>query len=691
MKFIKPLSLLVFISVQLMGQAVSVELIQSEGSWTLNRGGNPYYIEGAGGSDFLGRLSEYGGNSIRTWGTDDNTQILLDSAHSLGLTVCMGLWVGHQEHGFDYDNESAVANQLAEFKGWVEKYKDHPAVLFWALGNEVELGVSYNNLNLKVWDAINEISEMVHEVDGNHPTLTVTAGLSAQKLADIRERAPDLDLLGVNCYGCIGGVENTIDQGGWEKPYIITEWGPNGQWESPSTNWGATIELTSTQKAALYFDRYNSAILNDSDKVIGSYVFLWGNKFEETPTWYGLFFDGLETEAVDMMTYHWSGSYPENRAPKIISAKLNGQSVNESVTIRDEGDNEIVLEVEDENPATLTFEYLIQPEIGDNGTVSDETQVLPYIPGLFSEASGAKGIFTTPENLTNYRLFYFVRDDDGNIALGNIPFRVQLDPLVSEDPNIFFASRDTYVRDGEFKTADLGESDFSRLVTRLSENKDQGFIREAYVGFDLSSVNEGMNTATVELYGGGTENVQTVIYGIGDLPWSESRLSWDSKYDNAQLIALDTITLGDEERYYKWNVKDYVFRELASGKDVISFVFRNITVHPQLTIWDSRETRPNPPRIVFDFNGDDLVVSNQAKFANKITIYPNPTENILKINGATDQLSRYEIRSIHGIMLKSGNLTRGNEEIDLSLLTSGVYTVVVKSKGGTFKKRFFVK
>ena len=34
-----------------------------------------------------------------------------------------------------------------------------------------------------------------------------------------------------------------------------------------------------------------------------------------------------------------------------------------------------------------------------------------------------------------------------------------------------------------------------------------------------SGINESMNSATVELYGGGTEGVKTVIYGIGDLPW----------------------------------------------------------------------------------------------------------------------------------------------------------------------------
>ncbi len=687
MKLIQ-LLLLLFLSTQLFSQAVTVELVESDGNWTLLRGGDPYYIKGAGGSDFLDRLADYGGNSVRTWGTDENTLTLLDSAHSLGLTVCMGLWVGHQQHGFDYNNESAVTEQLEGFRKWVEEYKDHRAVLLWAIGNEVELGVSYSSLNLKVWDAINDISEMIHQVDGKHPTLTVTAGLSSTKLSDIMQRAPDLDMLGVNCYGCIGGVENTIDQGVWNKPYLITEWGPNGQWESPSTSWGATLELTSTQKAALYFDRYENEILPDTDKLVGSYVFLWGNKFEETPTWYGLFFDGYETEAVDVMTYHWSGVYPANRAPKITSVTLNGQAVNQNVVIKSEEDNRIILEVEDEDVNSLTFEYLIQPESGDEGAISDETHVLPYIPGLFTQTNATEGIFSTPDNLNEYRLFYFVRDNDGNIALGNFPFQVKLDPLVSDDPTIIFADRDAYIRDGAFEAEDHGVTDFERLLTRLSDNKDQGFIRETYVGFDLSSVNEAMETATVELYGGGTEGVKTVIYGIGDLPWRENTISWNTRYEDDELVPLDTIEISAELKYHQWNVRHYVFNRLASGDDFLSFVFRNITVDPKITTWASRETRPNPPRIVFDFNGGDLVLGIPPSSQRDLRIYPNPSSEVINIR-TQHSIEKYEITSLEGKVIQSGLYM--NDTIDIISLGTGIYILKLYGRDTLLQNRFYRK
>ena len=105
---------------------VSIKLVNNQ--YKLFRYGEPYFIKGAGGKLHYDRLAQYGGNSIRTWGTD-NAKAILDEAERLGLTVTLGLWVGHQGHGFDYDNEAAVAQQLERFRQDVLKYKDHPALI----------------------------------------------------------------------------------------------------------------------------------------------------------------------------------------------------------------------------------------------------------------------------------------------------------------------------------------------------------------------------------------------------------------------------------------------------------------------------------------------------------------------------------------------------------------------------------
>ncbi len=112
-----------------MAEATPVELKRTKGSWALLRGGEPYFIRGAGGNHSLELLAAAGANSVRTWDAED-LEPLLDEAHALGLTVTVGIWLGHQRHGFDYDDPEQVAEQRQRVRRAVLRYKDHPAVLF---------------------------------------------------------------------------------------------------------------------------------------------------------------------------------------------------------------------------------------------------------------------------------------------------------------------------------------------------------------------------------------------------------------------------------------------------------------------------------------------------------------------------------------------------------------------------------
>ena len=134
----------------------------------------PYYIKGAGAKSTLENLKKLT-NSIRIWST--NNKSYLDSAHKYGLTVTLGLWVAQERNGFNYDDEYAVAGQIALLKKDILKLKDHPALLMWGIGNEVDLQYS----NFKVWETIEEIAKFIKKVDPNHPTVTVIAGLTHQR------------------------------------------------------------------------------------------------------------------------------------------------------------------------------------------------------------------------------------------------------------------------------------------------------------------------------------------------------------------------------------------------------------------------------------------------------------------------------------------------------------------------------
>lgn len=403
---------------------IKVELVQqADGQWQLLRGGEPYFIRGVGGSEYMDEAVAYGANSLRTW-SPDGAQEVLDAAHARGMTVQMGLWVGQERQGFDYDDAKAVKGQLEGFRQVVREFKDHPALLLWGVGNEADLFYA----NYKVWDAIDDIAEMIHEEDPNHPTTTVTAGLDVAEVQLIKERAPNIDIYGINTYAGLLGIGKELRMYGWDRPYIIAEWGPNGHWEVPKTQWGAAIEQTSSEKAASYQLRYEKGIANDPAMCIGSYVFLWGQKQETTGTWYGLFLeDGTETEVMDVLEYVWTGEWPKNRAPGIKSATLNGLTRYDSPYVQANSTCTMMVEAFDPDDDNLTYVWEILPESTDIRSGGD-AEAKPE-PLKFREFFNENGElrFKAPMKEGAYRMFLYVYDGNGNAATMNMPFFVRED------------------------------------------------------------------------------------------------------------------------------------------------------------------------------------------------------------------------------------------------------------------------
>jgi hypothetical protein len=400
---------------------IKVEIKREQGQFKLYRGGLPYFIKGA---VFVGDqkdkfplsgIVERGGNSIRS------RPAMLDEAHRAGLSVLVNLPMRMEwADKFDYDDEAAVRRQFEQVKAIVVQYKDHPAVLLWSIGNE--LSVRYTNR--KVWDAVNQVARMIHEVDPHHPVMTVVGDWN--DLAEIRRRCPDLDLLGVNNYRTVERVPAQLRAAGWDKPYVVTEWGPSGDWQVPQTSWKAAIEETSTEKAQRYHDRYRNVMLKDTELCLGSYVFIWQWRRERTQTWYGMFLEtGERTEAVNVMQYLWSGAWPSNRAPRVTPLQIDAKPASDSVTLKPSTTHEAALETEDPDRDTLTFECQVLSEVPRAGYAGRGEQHPKSIPDLFRKTEGGRLTFIAPEQDGPYRLFVFVRDGKGNAATANIPFLVQ--------------------------------------------------------------------------------------------------------------------------------------------------------------------------------------------------------------------------------------------------------------------------
>ncbi|MET7028179.1 glycoside hydrolase family 2 TIM barrel-domain containing protein [Sediminicola luteus] len=406
-------------------EPAKVEVSKSDDKFQLLVNGEPFYIKGAG-LEFgnVAALAEHNANSFRTWRTDNGKKSateVLDEAHEYGLMVSMGIEVERERHGFDYDDEDAVQKQKERIKKEVLEIKDHPALLIWVIGNELNLNYS----NPKVWDAVNDISKMIHELDPNHPTTTTLAGIAQKEINYIKERCGDLDILSVQMYGDLPDVPKLIREYGWNGPYMVTEWGATGHWEVPTTDWGAPIEENSTLKAANYLKRYKGGIAADTIQCIGSYVFLWGNKQERTPTWYGVFLEnGKETESVGVMHYIWNGTWPENRTPQIASFVLDGKTAYNSVTLEKSKEYiaQVIIKDIENDPIAYRWEILPESEEVKEGGDHEARPEPVTIEGMEEKNGTLK--FKSPAP-GNYRLFVYADDGFNHEGTANIPFNVK--------------------------------------------------------------------------------------------------------------------------------------------------------------------------------------------------------------------------------------------------------------------------
>jgi hypothetical protein len=396
------------------------KVVKTPLGFQLMREGKPYYVKGLGGQVNFDKMVEVGANSLRTWGIEEAQQVL-DEAHKRGLTVMLGLWLQHERHGFDYDNTDKVLTQLNHFKSIVNKFKNHPALLLWGVGNELDLNYS----NPKCWNAVQDIAKYIHEVDPNHPTSTVTAGLDSLEVAHIVKRCPDIDIYCINTYGDIANVPSNVSKFGWKGPYMITEWGPNGYWESPKTSWGVSLEQSSTEKRIVYAERFKKYIEPNKNECLGSYAFLWGAKQEYTETWFGLFSkENKMTEPIDALQEVFTQKPIANPSPTIRSFTVNNKTAVDNITLKAEGKNEANFVVElPKNMGQAKYRWRIIQESTDKKSGGDQEDEAIEIGGLIKNGKSNNITFLAPKNAGQYRLFVSVLYND-KVAYSNIPFLV---------------------------------------------------------------------------------------------------------------------------------------------------------------------------------------------------------------------------------------------------------------------------
>ena len=221
-----------------------------------------------------------------------------------------------------------------------------------------------------IWREMNDLALLIKETDSNHPVMSVVANINASKIKAIQKYAPAIDILGINAYASASELTSKIRSYGWEKPYVLTEFGPPGPWEVEHTDWEAPIEPSSRDKMSHYYGSYQD-VDEDTLQCLGSYAFLWGNKQETTASWFGMLLeDGSKLPVADTMSFLWNGIWPENRSPLLDHVEI--PFANKRVKANKSFSFQVTYE--DPENDSLTYEWTLFKESEDRKIGGDKEE-----------------------------------------------------------------------------------------------------------------------------------------------------------------------------------------------------------------------------------------------------------------------------------------------------------------------------
>ena len=145
-------------------------------------------------------MQEAGINTIRVYSPIDNIDIL-NKIDEAGIKVITSF--GYNQNGY-YD----ILN--GTYIDYINKYKDHNAILLWELGNEYNYHPEWFSMNIDNWYlAMNNAAKKIKQIDKNHPVSTAHGEIPNNKA---REMGSNIDIWGINVYR-------------WDDPTpLIEEW-----------------------------------------------------------------------------------------------------------------------------------------------------------------------------------------------------------------------------------------------------------------------------------------------------------------------------------------------------------------------------------------------------------------------------------------------------------------------------------
>ena len=159
-------------------------------------------------------MVEAGINTIRVYAPIEEESVL-DEIDKAGLKVIIGF-------GYNQGGKNDIVS--GTFIDYVNKFKNHKAILMWELGNEYNYHPEWFDGDIKNWyKAMNDAAGVIHNNDPSHPVTTAHGDLPDVLALSM---SPNIDVWGMNVYRSVR-PETIFKE--WkkvsEKPMYLSETG----------------------------------------------------------------------------------------------------------------------------------------------------------------------------------------------------------------------------------------------------------------------------------------------------------------------------------------------------------------------------------------------------------------------------------------------------------------------------------
>jgi len=227
-------------------------------------------------------LRQMGANTIRLWGWNnsaDHTDFL-NKAYNNGtepIYVIVTFWMGHSVYQ-DISSPEVRARAKTNFRNMVSSHKNHPAVLMWAIGNELNAPWMYGNNLADMFSLVNEMAQEAHIEEGEnyHPVTLPLADVDLINTIAYYNNNSTLDVWSIQTYRGSSFGSLFMDYANVSsKPLVITEYGIDAY----DNRNGTEYELIGTPYQAVYASSLWNEIMSNSNISSGGSIMAYSDEW----------------------------------------------------------------------------------------------------------------------------------------------------------------------------------------------------------------------------------------------------------------------------------------------------------------------------------------------------------------------------------------------------------------------------